>query len=68
MHLLTRRLEAALWVVIIPNLHDETKVLSVSIFSSSDGSSMFLTLYGSAGASPVEALLNPFDDMIELRL
>ncbi len=66
-HLLTKRLEEALCVVIIPNLHDETKLLRVSIFSSRDGSSLFLAVYGSAGASPVEVLLNSLDDIVKLR-
>ena len=42
MHLLARTLEEAFQVVIMPNLQDEIKELSVSIFSSRDGSSLFL--------------------------
>jgi hypothetical protein len=67
MHLLPMSLALAFHVVIIPNLHDETKALSVSIFSSRGGSSLFLALYGSAGASPVDVLLNSFEDMLNLR-
>jgi hypothetical protein len=67
MHLLAMSLELAFQVVIIPNLQEETKALSVSTFSSRGGSSLFFALYGSAGASPVEALLNPLEDMVWFR-
>ena len=44
-------------VVNMPNLDVETKLTSPSIFSFRGGSSRFFALYGSAGLSPVSALL-----------
>lgn len=62
-HLEARRPVLSALVVIIPNLDAATKLTRPSIFSFSGGSSRFLALYGSAGLSPVSALLK---DMLDL--
>jgi hypothetical protein len=67
MHLLAMSLELAFHVVIMPNLQEETNAFSVSTFSSREGSSLFFAVYGSGGASPVEALLNPLEDIVNSR-
>ena len=54
-------------VVIMPNLQAEMKLERPSIFSEVDGSSRFFSLYGSAGAPPVEVLEKPPDDIVKLR-
>lgn len=44
MHLETRRLEFLVWVVIMPNLRVEVKLERSSIFSESEGSSLFFAV------------------------
>jgi len=57
-------------VVIMPNLHEETKFLRSSTFSLSSGSLLLAALYGSVGLSPgtsallkLEDILNDFVDL-----
>lgn len=49
-------------VVNMPNLDVDTKLTRPSIFSFREGSSKFFALYGSAGLSPVSALLKDILD------
>jgi hypothetical protein len=53
MHLDTKAPEEPSRVVIMPNLQEETNSLRSSILSLMEASSMFFSLYGSAGLSPV---------------
>ena len=64
MHLETSKPLLAILVVIIPNLHDSMKLTRSSTFSFSLGSVLLASLYGSAGLSPVSALLNDMADVV----
>jgi hypothetical protein len=55
MHLETKAPDKLSRVVIIPNLQEETNSLRPSTFSLMETSLRFVSLYGSAGLSPVFA-------------
>lgn len=52
-------------VVIIPNLHEETKFLRSSTFSLSSGSLLLAALYGSAGLPPGTSALLKVEDILD---